>query len=311
MKMNRTLLIQALLGLLFLFSIERAFCLDNTVKPDGNYTFTSDWFSKHIPTWTRVLSGMKGKPGLSYLEIGVWEGRSFFWVLDTILLDSSSKAVAVDIFSGDEEQRFLDNTRRSGHSSKITVIKGFSQEALRGLKLNSFDLIYIDGDHRSKGVLMDAMLSWDLLKDGGILIFDDYKFPSDLPAEMRPEFAIDVFIGLFQDEIQILSSDYQLIVRKAKTPCDPAMGFVERWEAQVACSRLGPYVYYWKPRKLFEVTTNREIALDQQEVSLVENSLLNLRFGRRLEVAKGEGDRYGTLFTKLGLNGISVSGKDQ
>jgi predicted O-methyltransferase YrrM len=311
MKINRNLLIQTVIGLLFFFSIDPAFCVDNTVKPDGNYTFTSDWFSKNIPNWTRALSEVRGKPGLSYLEIGVWEGRSFFWVLDNILTHPSSGAIAIDIFSGDEEQRFLDNIRRSGHSSKIRVIKGFSQQELRNLKLNSLDLIYIDGDHRSKGVLMDAMLSWDLLKDGGILIFDDYKFPPDLPREMRPEFAIDVFVSLFQDEIQILKNEYQLIVRKAKTHCDSAMGFIERWDAHVACSRLGPYVYYWKPQKLFDATTNEEITLDKGEVSLVENTLLGLKFGCRLELETGQTDPYRNLLTKLRLNEISVSGKER
>ena len=311
MKINRSLLIQTVIGLLFFFSIDRAFCLDKPVKPDGNYTFTTDWFSKNIPNWVRVLSEMKGKPDLSYLEIGVWEGRSFFWVLDNILIHPSSRAIAMDVFFGDEEQRFLDNVRRSGHASKISVIKGFSQEELRNLKLNSLDLIYIDGDHRSKGVLMDAILSWDLLKDGGILIFDDYKFPPDIPREMRPEFAIDIFVSLFQDDIQILSNDYQLIVRKAKTHCDSAMGFIERWDARMACSRLGPYVYYWKPQKLFDATTNREITLDKGEVSLIENCLLGLKFGCRLEVGKRETDQYGKLLTRLGLNEISLSWKEK
>lgn len=39
---------------------------------------------------------------------------------------------------------------------------------------NKFDFIYVDGLHLSQDVLYDALLSFDLLKVGGILIFDDY-----------------------------------------------------------------------------------------------------------------------------------------
>lgn len=310
MPINRNLLITlVVMGLIVFSSSSRTFCLENAVKPDGNYTFTSDWFTKHIPTWNRLLSELKGKPGLSYLEIGVWEGRSFFWVLDHILTHPSSRAIAIDIFTGAEEQRFLDNLRRSGHASQINVIKGYSQQKLRELQLNSIDLIYIDGDHRSKGVIMDAVLSWDLLKEGGILIFDDYQFPADLPRELRSEFAIDVFLTLFQDELQVLDRGYQLVVRKAKTSCDPAMGFIERWEAHMACSPLGPYVYYWKPRKLFDAATRREITLDKGELALIEKTLLGLKFGSRLEVVKGEADPCRILLNRLGLNDISVTEK--
>ncbi len=311
MKIEFRLPIHVVLALLIISSTaDRGFCVDNTAERGVNYTFTTDWFTKNIPSWNRILGEMKDKPGLTYLEIGVWEGRSFFWVLDNILTHPSSRAVAMDLFLGDEEQVFLDNLARSGHSSKVSVIKGSSQQKLRLLELNSIDLIYIDGDHKSRGVLMDVILSWDLLKEGGILIFDDYKFPSDLPREMRPEFAIDVFIDLFQDEIQILHNEYQLIVRKAKTHCNPAMGFIERWDARIACSPLGPYRYYWKPQKLYDATTNREITLEDGDVSIIENTLLNLKFGTEIEVEKMQMDRYTNLLNRLGVKGINVSLKE-
>jgi hypothetical protein len=284
------------------------------VKPDRKYTFSSDFFTHNIPSWTRVLNDMKGKPDLTYLEIGVYEGRSFFWVLDNILTHPSSRAVAIDTFDKfgliDPEKVFRENMRHSGHSSKIGILKGFSQQKLRGLKLNSIDLIYIDGDHRSKMVLMDIILSWDLLKDGGILIIDDYKWFAGLPMEQRPEFAVDVFQTLFRDDFQILVIDYQLIVRKAKTPCNEAMGSIKVGEIPLACSRLGPYIYYWKPQKFYDASTNREIPLNEVEIPLVENTLLGLKLGFKLEVKKRETDLYEKLLNRLGLHEISVSSKE-
>ena len=49
-----------------------------------------------------------------------------------------------------------------------------------------YDYIYIDGSHMPKWVLIDAVLSWDLLKKGGLMIFDDYKHIEEKPPQSRP-----------------------------------------------------------------------------------------------------------------------------
>lgn len=310
----KTLILTAIVVTLF-FNHSYIFCAENVAKSDSKYTFTSDWFTHNIPTWNRVLHDMKGKPNLTYLEIGPYEGRSFLWVMDNVLTHPSSKAIAIDtfdkIFDSDPEKTFLENVRRSGSSSKVRTIKGFSQEKLREIKLNSIDLIYIDGDHKSKGVLMDAMLSWDLLKEGGILIFDDYKLSYDLPMEMRPEFAIDVFQTLFRDELQVMINDYQFIVRKSKSQCIEAMGFIKRLEMPLICTRLGHYVYYWKPQKLYDASTHREVALSQGEISILENALLGRTLNFSVNVDEKETELYTNFLKRLGLRDISVTPKQK
>jgi hypothetical protein len=160
MKRKPGLPILMAIGLLMFFNTTQAISSENTAKPDAKYTFTSDWFSHNIPKWNRILSDMKGKPNLTYLEVGPYEGRSFLWVMDNILTHPSSKAIAIDTFDkfydNDFEKTFLDNLNRSGHKSKVKVIKGSSQQKLREIELNSIDLIYVDGDHGSRAVLMDA-----------------------------------------------------------------------------------------------------------------------------------------------------------
>jgi hypothetical protein len=158
-------------------------------------------------------------------------------------------------------------------------------------------------------VLIDAILSWDLLKDGGVLIFDDYNWDSALPTEMRPAFALDVFQTLFRDDFLILVKDYQLIVRKAKTQCNEAMGSIKVEELTLTCSHLGPYTYYWKARSLFDTSTSRRIVLKDGEISRIENILMGRRLGFRLDVDQKERDNYTSLLTKLGLNDIAVSTK--
>ena len=143
---------------------------------DFSFDNTFIAFIGKITLWNNLLSSFKGKPDIHYLEIGVNQGRSAIWVLENILTDPSATLTGIDIFPDGTglKERYLSNLKLSVAAHKTTTIEGFSQVELRKLPLNSFDIIYIDGDHRAKSVLADAVLSFDLLKNGGILIFGDY-----------------------------------------------------------------------------------------------------------------------------------------
>ena len=77
------------------------------------------------------------------------------------------------------ERRFDHNLRVAHAAHKVTKIKATSREALRKLPFESYDLVYLDGSHMAADVLEDAVLSFPLLKPGGILIFDDYQLVRD------------------------------------------------------------------------------------------------------------------------------------
>ncbi len=179
-----------------------------------NYKFSQDWFTRAIPLWKEILAPFKGKPNINYLEIGVFEGMSAIWMLENILTAPTAKMTCIDIFQENLRERFLANLRIAGFYWKVNIIKGRSQVELRRLPLNSFDIIYIDGSHTANDVLADAVLSWELLKPGGIMIFDDYMWEDEQPVELRPHIAIDSFISAFKNDIEILNQDYQLILRR-------------------------------------------------------------------------------------------------
>ncbi|MFP6629400.1 MAG: hypothetical protein VCC67_10220, partial [Myxococcota bacterium] len=63
------------------------------------YRFSSGWFTKNIPIWQKHLGHLSGRPNLTYLEIGPYEGQSFFWVVDNFLTHPTSRATAIDIFA--------------------------------------------------------------------------------------------------------------------------------------------------------------------------------------------------------------------
>ena len=140
------------------------------------YEFTTNWFTYNIPVWEKALSAFRRKAGINYLEVGVFEGRSALWTLENILTAPTASLTCIDLFNGPYRDRFFANVERSGESGKVTALTGYSQLALRKLPLNYYDIIYIDGSHSKDDVLEDAVLSWRLLKEGGVMIFDDYRW---------------------------------------------------------------------------------------------------------------------------------------
>jgi len=190
-------------------------------KPYKNqYEFSDkwDWFTRNIPVWERLLAPYCAKPDLRYLEVGVFEGRSFVWMLENVLTDPSARATAIDLFgdfadltADSVKARFLENVRRTGAEQKARVVPGYSQVELRRLPLASYDIIYIDGSHDGDDVLEDTILAWRLLKEDGILIFDDYAYPG-------VEFPVNSFLQLFGRHFEILHRGYQLFLKKRSEP---------------------------------------------------------------------------------------------
>lgn len=176
-----------------------------------DYAFTEDYFSFQKEVFEKVLALYKGRPNIQYLEIGTFEGASAFWMLENILTHPSAKMTCIDPFGLHLYKRFTDNLKLSGLSDKVDILKGFSQVKLRALPLKSFDIIYIDGSHVPKDVLIDAVLSWGLLKRGGIMLLDDYLLNT---GEQNPKVAIDPFLNCFKDELEIIYNGYLIVVRK-------------------------------------------------------------------------------------------------
>lgn len=177
------------------------------------YIFQTDWFSSTQHEWLDSLKHLKNYPQVSALEIGSFEGRSAIWLLENILTHPSAHITCVDTWKGSAEhsqtdidfntveQHFDMNISRSGFAHKITKIKMASHIALKMFPIDSFDFIYIDGSHKASDVLEDAVLSWRLLKEGGIMIFDDYIWEPQYSDIESPKIAVDSFVKCFADQI--------------------------------------------------------------------------------------------------------------
>lgn len=189
--------------------------------------FTQYWFDASAKdNFERFLSKFKGQNSLLFLEIGPFEGRSTVWLLDNILTAQDCKIVCIDTFGGSAEHKdmgidlsnlyetFTNNVQKFG--DKIVTIVGESQDILTRDFISDyrFDFIYIDGSHRSPDVIQDTILSFRLLKNGGIMIFDDYgggPFNDDVESA---KLSIDSFLSIFRKEIKLLHKGYQVIIEK-------------------------------------------------------------------------------------------------
>ena len=189
-----------------------------------NYIFTVDWFSYNIPIWTHYFKELKDKPNLRFLEIGSFQGRSTIWLLENILTDKTSTITCIDTFEGSIEHtlHFQNDIKNlfdifsyniSKFKNKVNIIKDKSQVALKQIN-EQYDFIYIDGDHKASSVIEDAILSFPLLKKGGIMIFDDYQWFEMKKYIDNPKAAIDAFLEIYADKITVLYKNHQVIIEK-------------------------------------------------------------------------------------------------
>ena len=113
------------------------------------------------------------------LEIGLAYGYSTIWILDA--LKPGGSHIAVDPFQlGEWRGIGLHQAKRLGNKVSFALVEDYSIHALSDLirRRESFDLIFIDGNHRYDDVLVDFYLADQLLKPGALLAFDDMWMPS-------------------------------------------------------------------------------------------------------------------------------------
>ena len=193
----------------------------------SDYQYTKDWFGWAPRVWEQLIPHLPARK--NFLEIGAFEGRSAVWTIENMMEDGG-EIYCIDTWEGGAEHtpedmngakfRFNENikiVREKFPDRNVTSCTGLSVNWLAALiqDKRQFDFIYIDGSHLAKDVLTDACMAWPLLKSKGFMVFDDYLWkPQGFTLLQRPKVAIDAFVNMFEDELNIAYSGYQLIVRK-------------------------------------------------------------------------------------------------
>ena len=160
---------------------------------------------------------------INYLEIGSFYGANAISVGETYAKDYNSKIFCIDPYEDYDEydeyknrqeeiyNTLNENIQNSGFSHKFNLIRGYSHNEVHKMNDQNFDIIYIDGNHNPEYVLEDAVLSFRKLKNGGIMIFDDYGWGGD---DMTKK-GVDCFISTYSKKITYLGEkNSQVFIRK-------------------------------------------------------------------------------------------------
>lgn len=184
--------------------------------------FTQRWFAANAAQLESALVDLEGSAA-RILEIGAFEGMSacyFLWRLP------GATVTSIDTFEGSpglpsSERRGLEDAFDRNVAlvdrTRVRKLVGDSRRVLLDLVAERalFDLVYVDGSHRALDVLVDAALSWPLVRPGGVVVFDDYlwRMLGDDPLD-RPGPAIDAFVALVSGHADLVARDRQVVLRK-------------------------------------------------------------------------------------------------
>ena len=161
------------------------------------------------------------------IEIGVFEGDSTFNIVNYLIQENPTyKHYAIDPFSQSEnlKQEVVDKAKAQFKSNMVEYpqVELIEKNSLDGLlelynRNVKADFIYVDGSHFAKDVLSDAVLGFELLNIGGVMLFDDavsWRYGSNI--QDSPKIAIDSFIQCNWNRLKILEmpNGYQTAIER-------------------------------------------------------------------------------------------------
>ena len=161
------------------------------------------------------------------IELGVFEGETTFNIANLLVSRNPKyKHYAIDPFTASEnlKQDVVDKAKKQFISNmlefpQVELIEKPSFDGLlelhqRGIKA---DFIYVDGSHFAKDVLSDAVLGFELLNLGGVMLFDDavsWRYGEHI--QDSPKIAVDSFIQCNWNRLQVLEmpGGYQTAIKR-------------------------------------------------------------------------------------------------
>ena len=194
-------------------NFSKSVCAFKDLIKKKNKKFNDKWFLNNLMIFEFFFPKKNNK--FRYLEIGCHEGMSLFYVLENY---KKVSAIGIDIW-GEKKYSLVEKT----FDNNIFGYKNFLKKkkdsviALREFNHNKlfFDYIYIDGLHLGEHVIVDAIESFKVLKNNGIMIFDDF-LQHDENKKYQTYQGIFYFLKFFKNDLRILYFQNILVVKKIK-----------------------------------------------------------------------------------------------
>tara|TARA_Y100000741_G_C18153019_1_gene518033 strand:- start:137 stop:916 length:780 start_codon:yes stop_codon:yes gene_type:complete len=184
-----------------------------------------DWFTTKISILIHYLNQYQFDSKINALEIGSFEGRSsiffanYFKNINLTCVDTwkksdqeSDKKMQESIDFKLVEKNFDNNI--SSYGDYISKYKGTSKEFFKDKNPKDLDFIFIDGSHEYDDVIHDATASFKSLKVGGFILFDDLNWFYYKELKKNPSYAINKFLKIFKNQIEIIFASNQLFIKK-------------------------------------------------------------------------------------------------
>jgi len=192
----------------------------NNYVPQSHYRNKVGWdhFTLHVPLWDQVLSHyFTNRKNLRFLELGSGNGLCANYLLDTYecKLDTvDMEDIRIENVDGTDYEiatsknlkPFIDNGRCVFYQQST---KDFLTETLDTCLAEDekYDFIYVDASHEADDVLFDSILSFEILKQEGLMIFDDYGW-GDCGK------GIDAFLSAYEKKYDLIFKSYQVGIHK-------------------------------------------------------------------------------------------------
>ena len=189
-----------------------------------------NWFAVTAQAnFEEFLTPLAGQDNLKFLQLGVFTGDASVWMAKNILIGKGCWLIDVDTWQGSDEadHKSIDfDDVYAAYKLKTALYKTKIKNTIKTFKTTTtwfltsvrkdpdYDFIYIDADHTTVGVILDAELSWPQLKSGGIMAFDDYNWGNELPLHLRPRPGIDLFLLRHEGEYELLEKNEQVWIKK-------------------------------------------------------------------------------------------------
>ena len=188
-----------------------------------------NWFAQTAQyNFDVLLQRFIGEDNLRFLQLGAYTGDASLWMLENI---NNIELTDVDTWQGSNElahesinfdevyEIYLEKIskyRKQVNVQRCTTTDYLLAQYGSDRPLGEyFDFIYVDADHTTVGVLLDAELSWPLLKSGGVMAFDDYTWGTDaMDPRIKPKVGIDLFLHRHTGEYEILAINSQVWIEK-------------------------------------------------------------------------------------------------
>jgi predicted O-methyltransferase YrrM len=192
--------------------VELAKAQDSYAHIFASKEFRRDYVAARTVAWS-ALFGDISETTSRVLEIGSKEGRSALFWLEFF---ARAHLTCVDLFDNEDSGRFDRNL--AAYGPRLRKIVGTSIKALGSLREENavFDFIYVDGSHQRDDVMIDCLGAWRLLREGGVMLMDDYTWKPDNPDAERVAPAVDIFLA-WHDDAEVILRSHQIAVRKRST----------------------------------------------------------------------------------------------